>query len=78
MKYILTIILLLVLRFGALAEPPTIPGRLVLKLKPEATPTAVAAALRALGATGLSQKFPQAAAPNSELPGSGPAPHLPN
>jgi serine protease len=70
MKYILTIILLSVLRLGALAGPPTIPGRLVLKLKPAATPAAVAAALRTLGATGLSQKFPRAAAPDPELPGS--------
>ena len=70
MKYILTIILLLGARFGALAGPPTIPGRLVLKLKPAATLAAVAAALRTLGATGLNQKFPLAAAPNSELPGS--------
>jgi serine protease len=70
MKYILTIILLSIVQLGALAGPPTIPGRLVLKLKPTATPAAVAAALRTLGATGLSQKFPQATAPNPELPGS--------
>ncbi|RZK45770.1 MAG: hypothetical protein EOO59_20460, partial [Hymenobacter sp.] len=70
MKYIITIILLVGLRLGAMAGPPTMPGRLVLKLKPAATPAAVAAALRTLGATGLRQKFPQAAAPNPELPGS--------
>jgi serine protease len=70
MKYILTILLFLAVQLGAWAGPPTIPGRLVLKLKPTATPAAVAAALRALGATGLSAKFPQAAVPNLELPGS--------
>ncbi|MFD1874753.1 S8 family serine peptidase [Hymenobacter bucti] len=70
MKYILTIILFVLLRLGAWAEPPTLPGRLVLKLKPAAAPAAVAAALRALGATELTQKFPQATAPNSEVPGS--------
>ncbi|RZK46525.1 MAG: hypothetical protein EOO59_19170, partial [Hymenobacter sp.] len=70
MKYILTIIILMLVRLGASAGPPTIPGRLVLKLKPGTPPAAVAAALRALGATGLQQEFPQAAAPNAELPGS--------
>ena len=70
MKYILTIILVVIARLAVLAGPPTIPGRLVLKLKPAATPAAVAAALRTLGATGLSQKFPRATAPDHELPGS--------
>ncbi|MBJ6145570.1 S8 family peptidase [Hymenobacter sp. BT559] len=70
MKYILTIILLAITRLAVLAGPPTIPGRLVLKLKHATTPAAVAAALRTLGATGLSQKFPRATAPNHELPGS--------
>jgi subtilisin family serine protease len=70
MKYILTIILLLLVQMEVWAGPPTIPGRLVLKLKPAAAPAAVAAALRTLGATGLSQKFPHATAPHSEVPGS--------
>ncbi|RZK24083.1 MAG: T9SS type A sorting domain-containing protein [Hymenobacter sp.] len=64
MKYILTIILSLVLAGTALAGPPTIPGRLVLKLKPTATPGQVRAALQALGATGLRQKFPFSTVPS--------------
>jgi serine protease len=52
-----------------LAAPPTIPGRLVLKLKPNATPAAVLPALAALGMTSVSQKFPKAAELNGELPG---------
>jgi serine protease len=66
MKYILTIILSLVSAVVALAGPPTIPGRLVLKLKPAATPGQVQAALQALGATGLSQKFPFSTQPNTD------------
>jgi serine protease len=50
--------------------PPTIPGRLVLKLKPGATPVRVEAALRALGAGSPRQKFPQALPPDREKPGS--------
>ncbi|MGI4736734.1 MAG: S8 family serine peptidase [Janthinobacterium lividum] len=70
MKYILTIILLIRVVASALAAPPTLPGRLVLKLKPGATPAAVLPALTVLGMTSLSQKFPQATPPNVEQPGS--------
>lgn len=70
MKYILTIVLLVNVLVSALAAPPTILGRLVLKLKPGATPTAVLPALATLGMTSLNQKFPQATPPNAELPGS--------
>jgi serine protease len=70
MKYILTIILLLSAVIGVWAEPPTIPGQLVLKLKPGATLASVLPTLPALGATGLSQKFPHATPPNSEVIGS--------
>jgi serine protease len=70
MKYILTILLLVTIVVGAWAEPPTIPGRLVLKLKPGATLASIQLALPALGATGLSQKFPHATPPNPEIPGS--------
>jgi serine protease len=70
MKYILTIFLFLTVVVGAWAEPPTIPGRLVLKLKPGATPTAVLSAISTLGATSLSQKFPHATPPNPEIRGS--------
>ena len=51
------------------AAPPTIPGRLVLKLLAGQKPNALETALRALGATGLHQKFPQALAPSAERPG---------
>ncbi|RZK53096.1 MAG: serine protease, partial [Hymenobacter sp.] len=70
MKYILTIVLFLTQAALVLAGPPTIPGRLVLKLRPTASPSQVQAALHALGATGLSQKFPQATPPSAEQPGS--------
>ena len=70
MKYILTIVLFLSQIVAALAGPPTIPGRLVLKLTPTATPKDVQLALQALGATGLSQKFPRATPPSAERPGS--------
>ncbi|NML65492.1 S8 family serine peptidase [Hymenobacter sp. RP-2-7] len=54
--------------------PPTEPGRLLLKLKPGATPGAslplLAGALRALGATSLTQKFPRSLPPSPEQPGS--------
>lgn len=70
MKYILTIVLLLNIIFSALAAPPIILGRLVLKLKPGVTPPAVLPALAALGMTSLSQKFPQATPPTMEQPGS--------
>jgi subtilisin family serine protease len=70
MKYILTIILFLSQAILALAGPPTIPGRLVLKLTPTARPKDVQAVLQALGAKNLSQKFPRTAPPSSERPGS--------
>lgn len=70
MKYILTILLLVTIVVGAWAEPPTIPGRLVLKLKPGATPATVLSALSTLGASGLNQKFPHATPPNPEIRGS--------
>ena len=50
--------------------PPTIPGRLVLKLRSGQQPAALEAALGTLEATGLQQKFPHSLAPNPELPGS--------
>ncbi len=70
MKYILTIVLFLAQAMAVLAGPPTIPGRLVLKLLPTASPKDVQAALQTLGAGGLSQKFPRAAPPSVERPGS--------
>jgi serine protease len=70
MKYILTILLLVAIVTGAWAEPPTIPGRLVLKLKPGATLAAILPALPILSATDLSQKFPHATPPNPEIQGS--------
>jgi subtilisin family serine protease len=70
MKYILTIILFLLQVISALAGPPTIPGRVVLKLHPTASPKDVQGALEALGAKSLSQKFPRAAPPSPERPGS--------
>ncbi|HEX8505934.1 MAG TPA: S8 family peptidase [Hymenobacter sp.] len=54
----------------AVAAPPTVPGRLVLKLRPGHTPAALQAALQSLGANTLQQKFPQALGPNAERPGS--------
>ncbi|AMR29306.1 hypothetical protein A0257_20855 [Hymenobacter psoromatis] len=59
----------------ALATPPTIPGRLVLKLRSGAGPPAaelpaLQAALKALHATSLTQKFPLSQAPNAERAGS--------
>lgn len=55
---------------GAVAAPPTVPGRLVLKLQPQQSLQAVTAALRSLGATDLRRKFPHALPPNPERPGS--------
>ena len=77
MRYIFTLLMLLGWpgrpAWGQLA-PPTIPGRLVLKLRPAATVggglAAVQPALRTLGATGLVQKFPFTQAPSPERPGS--------
>ena len=59
----------------AFATPPTRPGRLVLKLRagagaPAAELPALQAALQALHATGLTQKFPFSQAPSPELEGS--------
>ncbi|RYY20750.1 MAG: T9SS type A sorting domain-containing protein [Cytophagaceae bacterium] len=68
MKYILTIVLFLAQLAAAWAEPPTIPGQLVLKLRPTARSQDVQAALRALGAAGLKQKFPGATPPTAEQP----------
>jgi len=58
-----------------LAAPPTIPGRLVLKLRASAGPPAadlpaLQGALRALHATSIAQKFPTSQAPNPEQEGS--------
>ncbi len=59
----------------AFATPPTIPGRLVLKLRagagaPAAELPALQAALKALRATSLTQKFPFSQAPDAERAGS--------
>ena len=50
--------------------PPTIPGQLVLKLRPGQPPAVLEAALQALGAGALTQKFPHAQPPSGERPGS--------
>jgi serine protease len=50
--------------------PPTITGQLVLKLRPYQSPAVLEAALRALGAGALTQKFPHAQPPSGERPGS--------
>ncbi len=57
-----------------MAAPPTLPGRLVFKLRaggaaPTAELDAVRAALQSLQATGLTQKFPLSLPPNPEQPG---------
>ena len=52
------------------AAPPTIPGRLVLKLRPGQSAAALETALRTLDATDLRQKFPNALAPDPEKSGS--------
>jgi serine protease len=57
-----------------LAGPPTIPGRLVLKLRENSGPTgaslsALRPALSALHASGLTQKFPLSQLPSREQPG---------
>jgi len=70
MKYILAIVIFLSQVIIALAGPPTIPGRLVLKLTPTGSPKDVQAALQALGAKGLTQKFPRTAPPSAERLGS--------
>lgn len=53
-----------------LAAPPTVPGRLALKLKPGHQPAAIEQALQKLGGSALRQKFPRALAPNREQAGS--------
>ncbi|MFD1469472.1 S8 family peptidase [Hymenobacter caeli] len=50
--------------------PPTIPGRLVVKLRPGGAPAALAGALRQLGATDWQQKFPHALPQDLEKPGA--------
>ena len=56
--------------FRAVAAPPTVPGQLVLKLRPGYSPAALEAALRTLDAGSLRQKFPRALPPSAERPGS--------
>ena len=57
------------------AAPPTLPGRLVLKLRPSATGNlatdlgALLPVLKALHATNLAQKFPNSQLPDPERPG---------
>jgi serine protease len=58
----------------ALAAPPTITGRLVLKLRSDAPPATASLrtlgpALTALHATAITQKFPLSQPPNRQLPG---------
>ena len=55
---------------AAIAAPPTIPGRLVLKLRPGHPATALEAALRTLDAADLRQKFPNTLAPDPDKRGS--------
>ncbi|GAA4035413.1 hypothetical protein GCM10022409_20110 [Hymenobacter glaciei] len=54
----------------AQSTPPTIPGQLVLKLRPGQSPAVLETALHTLAAGALNQKFPHAAAPSAERPGS--------
>lgn len=54
----------------AAGAPPTVPGHLVLKLRPGQTPAALETALRVLNTTSLQQKFPHTLAPSAERPGS--------
>jgi serine protease len=49
---------------------PTMPGKLIIKLKEGGSMAAVQPALRVLGASSVSQKFPYTQAPNPEQPGS--------
>ncbi|QKG56297.1 S8 family serine peptidase [Hymenobacter sp. BRD128] len=63
------------LALPGLAGPPTVPGRLVLKLHAEAGSAAAGLgalrpALAALHATSITQKFPLSQLPNTERPGS--------
>lgn len=52
------------------APSPTLPGVAVLRLADDAQIGQLEAALRQLGATGLTQKFPRAVPPSAERPGS--------
>jgi hypothetical protein len=77
MKNLLRLLLLLplwLLLCGASAQasstPPTIPGQLVLKMKPGRLAIALEGAMQKLGGSALRQKFPHAQAPNGERPGS--------
>ncbi|MCI1186907.1 S8 family peptidase [Hymenobacter sp. DH14] len=54
----------------AQSTPPTIAGQLVLKLRPGQSPARLEAALQALAAGTLTQKFPHALPPSAERPGS--------
>ncbi|MDO7877760.1 S8/S53 family peptidase [Hymenobacter sp. ASUV-10] len=63
-------VLLISLPFRVVAAPPTVPGRLALKLKPGHQPAAIEPALQKLGASALQQKFPRAQAPDRKQPGS--------
>ncbi|WP_426062095.1 S8 family serine peptidase [Hymenobacter sp. B1770] len=54
----------------AAANPPTVPGRLVLKLKPGQSAAALETAFRTLDVSNVQQKFPRAIAPSPEKPGS--------
>lgn len=68
--YTLWVLALGLLALPGRAAPPTIPGRLVLKLRAVAGPAALRPALAALHATGLRQKFPFSQLPDSEQPGA--------
>jgi serine protease len=75
MKNLLRLSLLLCLllvnsTLRAWAGPPTVPGRLALKLRPGYQPLAIKLALQKLGASGLYQKFPRAQAPDQKRAGS--------
>ncbi|MDQ2770777.1 MAG: S8 family peptidase, partial [Bacteroidota bacterium] len=67
---LLLLVLALAAPLRAQPAPPTIPGRLVLKLRPGQPVAALEAALRTLGAGLLAQKFPRALPPSAERPGS--------
>ena len=55
---------------AASTPPPTVPGRLVVKLRPNQSLAALDAAFLALGASGVEQKFPRTLAPYPGKPGS--------
>ncbi|WP_354585125.1 S8 family peptidase [Hymenobacter sp. UYCo722] len=54
----------------AQSVPPTVPGQLVLKLRPGQSLAVLETALQTLGAGPLTQKFPHALPPSGERPGS--------